>query len=234
MRKETQQDRVKQTLRHFTKRQTSLIRAAKFALGSTVGFLDTEIVLTLGTYLLYDKISAPSHASSSPVFWALNIIAFIIGVSVAFFVNESLLVQDGSQEFDYDPKSLLERLGKFQLVFLTGNFVMIGVQMVLLREISFPPVAGNIVGAVISFPISYFFSMYFVWHLLKIGRNNLNSAGMSAKERYEKLFSHLISSQIETEPRRISTLNGDYIAIIQNYRFDIFSKGRKKPLSIFR
>ena len=42
-----------------------------------------------------------------------------------------------------------------------------------------------------------------------------------------------MQSPIETERRRISTPNGDYVEVIQNYRFDIVSKGEKETVIDF-
>ena len=152
-------------LGQLEKRYRSWFAAAKLALGSGAGFLDTEITLTLGTYLLYHRFSAPAGAFYSPLFLGLNIFAFVVGVTVAFFITEPLILRDQDHKIKNNFPARLERLGKFQLLFLVGNLVMVAVQMFMLREFGFPPVFGNIVGAIVSFPVSYFSSMHFIWQL---------------------------------------------------------------------
>ncbi len=120
--------------RRFLRKYKGIFRASKFAAGSAIGFLDTEIILVLGTYLLYGKVTAPQSANSSPAFWALNAIAFAIGVTVAFFVNEMLMPRSTLESFPRPgPLNTIQRLVKFQLIFLTGNVIIIIVQLLLLR-----------------------------------------------------------------------------------------------------
>ena len=159
-------------LRQLIKKYAGVFRAGKFAVGSAIGFLDTEIILILGTYILYGQLSAPQSASASPAFWALNAIAFSVGVTVAFFVNEMLILRDRQGRTARTTLwATIQRLVKFQLIFLTGNVIIIVVQLLLLREFGIAPYIGNIVGAIVSFPASYFFSMHFVWSSNEPERN---------------------------------------------------------------
>src|SRR5579864_5045551 len=75
-------------IRRLVEKYARLVEAGKFAAGSAIGFLDTEIILVLGSYELYGRLTPLPNASGSPSFWALNAIAFGIGVTVAFLVNE--------------------------------------------------------------------------------------------------------------------------------------------------
>ncbi|HVB12096.1 MAG TPA: hypothetical protein VNE86_03110, partial [Nitrososphaerales archaeon] len=52
---------------------------------------------------------------------------------------------------------------KYQLAALLGNVVIVLVQLALLATISLSPVIGNVIGAVVSYPVTYFVSMRFVW-----------------------------------------------------------------------
>ena len=145
---------LRNRLRRFQNRHPETFRAAKLAAGSGVGFFDTEVTLIVGSFLLYGKPDAPSNPSYSPIFLILNIIAFLVGVSVAFFVSDSLILGENREEINL--RRSLARLGKFQLIFLVGNLAMVAVELLLLRAL-FPPVLGTIVGAIASFPLSYFF-----------------------------------------------------------------------------
>jgi putative flippase GtrA len=170
------------------KRYAGLINAVKFATGSAIGFLDTEIILVVGSYFLYGKLSAPQSASSSASLWALNAAAFGIGVTVAFFVNEMLILRnEGGTWHKFGLWSILGRLVKFQLIFLTGNLIIVIVQLMLLREFSVPPYLGNIIGAIVSFPTSYFFSMRFVWSLNNTTKySKSRGASRAPQEEWEK------------------------------------------------
>jgi hypothetical protein len=52
---------------------------------------------------------------------------------------------------------------KFEGVNAVGNAVAILVQFALLVVLSVAPVAGNVVGSIVSFPVTYLISMHFVW-----------------------------------------------------------------------
>ncbi|MDA4115619.1 MAG: hypothetical protein OK442_03570 [Thaumarchaeota archaeon] len=44
-----------------------------------------------------------------------------------------------------------------------GNVLIVAVQLTLLATISLSPVFGSVVGAVVSYPVTYAVSMHFVW-----------------------------------------------------------------------
>jgi putative flippase GtrA len=140
-----------------------LFHAAKFGVAVATGFVVTEVLLTVGVYLVYHSISVPSIDSFTPTLIELNAIAFGTGVTVAFFLNEKITVN--KQVAHRGAKNTIVRLLKYQLISLAGNIVTIGVQLVLLRTLSVPPSLGNIIGGIVSFPISYFFSMKVVWRI---------------------------------------------------------------------
>ncbi len=141
----------------------SLFHAAKFGIATAIGFLITEVILTLGVYIVYHTFSVPSADSFTPTLLELNAIAFGIGVSVAFFLNEKVTVN--KQAAHKGAKNTIVALLKYQLVSLAGNLLTVGVQLALLRNLSVPPTLGNIVGALVSFPLTYFVSMKLVWRL---------------------------------------------------------------------
>jgi GtrA-like protein len=60
-------------------------------------------------------------------------------------------------------KGLITRLLKYEGVNGAGNAVTVLVQLLLLNLLSFSPVLGNIIGAIIAYPVTYFISMRLVW-----------------------------------------------------------------------
>jgi putative flippase GtrA len=151
--------KLRQLLSRLEIRYPRIVEAGKFAIGSVLGFLDTEIILAVGTLALYGKLSAPRDAYDSPAFIAVNVLAFVIGVTFTFFFDEYLVGTRGG----CDIATILGRLVKLQLIFLAGNFVMVAIGLFLLKFFDIPPVLGIIIGGVFSFPMSYFGSMHFVW-----------------------------------------------------------------------
>jgi hypothetical protein len=57
------------------------------------------------------------------------------------------------------------RLCRYQLASLLGNVLIVGVQFALLATISLSPVFGSVVGAIVSYPLTYAVSMRFVWRV---------------------------------------------------------------------
>jgi len=222
---EEKSDEAPSTFRKLEARYPSLFRTAKFATGSAIGFLDTVIILTIGTYGLYGSISAPSYAFNSPYFIMLNVFAFVVGVTVAFFINESLIFKSRGYEFDLGLGSLLLRLGKFQLVFLIGNLITIGVELFLLKMFAIPPVYGIIAGALISFPITYFFSMHFIWQL---GIRSRPKTKNSIKYQEEISQLHFHQNPVARLPERIVTQDRIYNLTVLENRFDIFPAAGKR------
>lgn len=146
------------------KRKT-VFRAAEFALASGIGFLIAEAILILGVVLLYHSITVPSLASSSVALLGLNALAFGTGVTVAFVINERVTVKGKGEERRRGRANWLVRWGKYQLTCLLGNVLTIAVQLVLLATVSLSPVYGNIVGAIVTYPLTYVASMHFVWRI---------------------------------------------------------------------
>lgn len=158
------QDSLSHRVRNIDERY-GVFRAAKFGVAGAIGFLVAEGIIIAGLYAIYGKTSVPGMVYDSPLLLGLNIAAFVIGVTVGFFVNEQATVRDAQPQSSKSSKSLLIRLLKFQGVYAVGNAITIGVQLLLLRAISLNPAIGNIIGAIVAFPISYIFSMKIVWRL---------------------------------------------------------------------
>ena len=207
---------LRNRLRRLQNRHPEAFRAAKLAAGSGLGFLDTVVTLIVGSFLLYGKPNAPPNASYSPIFLLLNIIAFVVGVSVAFFVSDSLILGENHERND-DLRPTLARLGKFQLIFLVGNLVMVAVELLLLKELFFPTVLGVIVGAIISFPLSYFFSMHFVWQSSNYRPKELNP--LSAQRKAPHI---LFPNPATMLPNQLVTPYGNYDLDVHEYRFNVY------------
>ena len=143
------------------KRRFGIFRIARFAVASGTGFLIAEIILFLGVLLFYHTTKVPSVAYSSLTILGLNALAFGIGVTVAFTINERVTVK--GRERRKKPANWLVRWGKYQLASLLGNVIIVIIQLTLLATISLSPVAGNIIGAIASYPVTYAVSMRFVW-----------------------------------------------------------------------
>lgn len=140
-----------------------IFRLAKFGLAGIVGFLVLEALLTVGLYAIYGHADIPSDASSSPTLLALDILASVVSVTVGFYVNEKTTVSDLTHLRGRGAKDWLRRLLKYQGVYVVGNAITIGVQLVLLAAFSVSPPVGNVVGAIVAYPPSYLISMKVVW-----------------------------------------------------------------------
>lgn len=133
----------------------------KFALASGIGFLIAEAILILGVLALYHTTKVPGITSSSLSILGLDALAFGVGVTAAFVINERVTVRgQGRGRADW-----LVRWGKYQLASLLGNVLIVVVQLALLATVSLSPVFGSVVGAVVSYPVTYAVSMYFVWRV---------------------------------------------------------------------
>lgn len=140
-----------------------IFRAAEFGIAGAVGFLVAELLIISGLYAFYGTANVSSSLSSSLTLIYLNIFAFVIGVSVGFFVNEKTTVRSIARQEKKGIKNTMIRLGKFQGVYALGNAITIGVQLALLAILALSPAIGNIIGAIVAFPVSYFISMRIVW-----------------------------------------------------------------------
>jgi putative flippase GtrA len=138
-----------------------VFKLAKFAAASGTGFVVAEVLIALGVYAIFGRLTAPADAYSSPSFVATDVGALVIGVAVSFFLNERYTVNSKRAR---GGRSLPVRLLGFEGVNALGNLTIIVVQYLLLRGLSLTPVIGNIVGAIVSYPVTYLISMHFVWN----------------------------------------------------------------------
>lgn len=120
-----------------------------------------EGVIAAGLFLIYGSLQVPSSLSKSPALLATDVVAFAVGVTVGFFVNERTTVRDLSRS--NGGRGILVRLAKFQGVYVLGNVITIGTQLVLLAGFALSPAIGVIFGAIVAYPVSYVISMRFVW-----------------------------------------------------------------------
>lgn len=144
-------------------RYGELFKAAKFGIASAVGFVVVEAILSAGVYFLYGKLTIPSSSFSSLALISLNVVAFFSGITVAFVINERITVKVEPVGRERRAHQFIIRLFKFQLVYALGNAITICVQLALLESFGVAPTIGNIVGAIVAFPISYVISMKVVW-----------------------------------------------------------------------
>jgi putative flippase GtrA len=151
-------------------RRYAIYRVAKFAVASGIGFLIAEVILVIGVLIFYHNTNVPSVAYSSFTILGLNALAFGIGVTVALIINERVTVRGQVEEGSGKRRAnWFKRWGKYQLASLLGNVVIVGVQLTLLATFSLSPVFGNIIGAIVSYPVTYFVSMRFVWGVRPLG-----------------------------------------------------------------
>jgi putative flippase GtrA len=144
-------------------------RIVRFAIASGIGFLIAEAILVLGVIAFYHTVTVPDLSDSSPTIIELDALALVTGVTVAFSINERVTVKGLGEERRKGRSNWLVRLCKYQLVSLLGNLIIVGVQLALLETTSLSPVFGSVVGAVVSYPVTYAFSMRFVWGVYPLG-----------------------------------------------------------------
>jgi len=142
-------------------RRYRVFRLAQFGLAGIVGFLVLEAILVVGLYAMYGNPNLPSGFASSAGLLALDVFASVVGVVVGFFVNERTTVKSVGRRKGW--KYTLLRLGKFEGVYALGSAITIAVQLALLALLALSPAVGNIVGAILAYPVSYAISMRFVW-----------------------------------------------------------------------
>ncbi|HVC27029.1 MAG TPA: GtrA family protein [Nitrososphaerales archaeon] len=140
-------------------------RLVRFAVASGIGFLIAEAIIVLGVVAFYHTVTVPGLSDSSPTILELDALAFGTGVTFAFSINEAVTVKGLGEERRKGRSNWLLRLCKYQLVSLLGNVVIVGVQLALLGTVSLSPVFGSVVGAVVSYPVTYAVSMRFVWRV---------------------------------------------------------------------
>jgi putative flippase GtrA len=139
----------------------AVLRIIKFAIATGLGFLIAEGILILGVFVLYHAIGVPG-ISDSPTILGLDALALGSGSTLAFLVNERVTVTK------YDSRTSASwpvRWAKYQLAKLLGNIIIVVVQLLLLVAVALSPIFGSIVGAIVSYPVTYAVSMRFVWRL---------------------------------------------------------------------
>ena len=139
-----------------------VLRAVKFGVAGIIGFAVAEAIIIVGLFLINGTLEAPSGYSSSPSLLAVDVVAFVIGVTVGFFVNERTTVKDLPSR-ESGSAGTAVRLAKYQGVYVVGNAITIGTQLALLAAFALSPAIGVLVGAVVAYPVSYAISMRFVW-----------------------------------------------------------------------
>lgn len=148
-------------------RKYSIIRVAKFGVATGAGFLVIEAILILGMILFYHTMQVPSIAFSSPIILGLTALAFGVGATASFVVNERVTFRDKtkSRRKAKTQAHWLARWSKFQLACLFGNVTIIVLQLVLLATISLSPAFGHILGSLVTYPVTYVISSHFVWEI---------------------------------------------------------------------
>jgi putative flippase GtrA len=141
--------------------RSAFLRVVKFAIATGLGFLVAEAILVLGVFALYHDIEVPG-LSSSPTILALDALALGVGSTAAFLVNERATVTKYESR---TTSSWPVRWAKYQFAKLLGNILIVITQLALLATISLSPVYGSIVGAIVSYPVTYAVSMVFVWRI---------------------------------------------------------------------
>jgi putative flippase GtrA len=144
-------------------RRHGFLRIAKFAAAVGLGFLVAEAILALGVMASYHTIEVPGFVHSSPTILGLDALAFGTGVTVAFIINEQVTIEHQRQQRSKGRASWFVRWCRYQLASLIGNVMIVGVQLALLAMISLSPILGTVIGAVVSYPLTYIVSMHFVW-----------------------------------------------------------------------
>ena len=167
---------IKEWIHRLGLRNTGLFKIVTFGFSSGIGFLVAEIILTIGVLFIFGSIKVKTAVYASPILLALDIFALSVGVTVSFFINQTSFKW---AELIDPSHALFTRLLKFQLVSWGGNALIIVVQLLLLKEFSISPTVGSIIGALVTFPLTYLFSMRYVW----MGRT---SKRRSKVERLEK------------------------------------------------
>ena len=161
------------TIEKLKSRYKSLFQAVEFGIAGIVGFLFAEGILTGGVYIEFGTLTVPSNAYSSLTLIGLNAFGFLVGVTVAFVINEKITVNMKEVRNSKASKNAVVRFLKFQLVYLVGNVMTVVIQLFLLMSFSLAPSIGNIIGAIAAFPMTYFISMKLVWSVPALGKKNL-------------------------------------------------------------
>ncbi len=139
----------------------AFLRAVKFAFATGSGFLIAEAILILGVFAFYHTTTVPGF-SESPTILGLDALAFGVGSTCAFLINERVTMKNPRFA---TRAGWLERWARYQLAKLLGNVLIIVIQLALLAAFSLSPIYGSIVGAILSYPVTYAVAMVFVWRV---------------------------------------------------------------------
>ncbi|MDA4134557.1 MAG: GtrA family protein [Thaumarchaeota archaeon] len=140
----------------------SLRGTFRFAIASMLGFGVSETVLAVGLLVLYGTVGIPKESFSSPDLIGLDAVSLVIGVSASFILNERITVHVAHTARRNSEKKFARFL-KFQAVSESGNVGVVLVQLLLLATFSVTPLLGTIVGAIVTYPLVYIISIWFVW-----------------------------------------------------------------------
>ncbi len=139
------------------------LKIVEFAMAAGAGFLLNLVVLSLGLIVIFHSSIVSRAGDPSPAVLGLDVLALCAGDTLAFTINESLTVR-GRVE-GKGAVSWLARWGRYQMAAWMGNAIITVVQLASLLAFALAPASGSILGAVVSYPITYFVSMRFVWRL---------------------------------------------------------------------
>jgi putative flippase GtrA len=140
----------------------SAARTYRFAAASVLGFGVAELSLAAGLLVYYGRLVLPQTSYGSLPLIGLDVLSLAVGVSASFFINERITVSATSRT-EAGASRLLYRYARFQAVSWLGNAGIILVQLALLGTIGLPPPIGSLVGAVVTYPVVYLFSVRIVW-----------------------------------------------------------------------
>ena len=155
-------ERTLQKIRELDRRY-GVLRAVQFGIAGIVGFLVAEAIIVGGMFIAYGSTSVPSSYSTSPTLLGLDVLAFLVGVTVGFAVNERTTVRKIVARERNGARDVLVRLAKYQGVYVVGNAITIGTQLLLLAAFALSPAIGVVIGAIVAYPVSYVISMRVVW-----------------------------------------------------------------------
>jgi len=139
-----------------------VVKTFRFAIAGAVGFVVTEIILTIGLLAFYGKLTIPHASFSSPALLELDVLSLVVGVSASFLVNERITVHV-PKTVKGEETGRFKRFLKFQAVSAVGNAGIVVVQLLLLMVLEISPLLGTIIGALATYPIVYFISIKYVW-----------------------------------------------------------------------
>lgn len=159
----------KEEAREGLLRRYGIGRIFKFAVASALGFLVYETVLVLGIFVLYHVLSVPSSIYSSLNILGLDVLALATGNTVAFVINERVTVVAQGAGPRKGLSGWFTRWSKYQLASLMGSIIIVGVQLALFATFALSPVLGSVIGAIVSYPVTYAVSMHFVWGVKPFG-----------------------------------------------------------------